>query len=62
MAAERAPVEKGRRKGAPLKKGGRLPDMAQWANDKTQPWHELKFNQFGSEKRPDQMFYCTKPD
>ena len=36
--------------------------MAQWANDKTQPWTELKFNQFGFGKRPDQMFYCTKPD
>ena len=44
---ERAPVEKKGRKGAPRKKGARLPSMAQWANDVSQPWTELKFNQFG---------------
>jgi DDE superfamily endonuclease len=44
---ERAPVEKERGRGAPRKKGRRLPGMAQWANDPTQPWTELKFNQFG---------------
>ena len=44
---ERAPVEKKRGKGAPRKKGARLPSMAQWANDVSQPWTELKFNQFG---------------
>lgn len=44
---ERAPVEKKRGRGAPRKKGARLPSMAQWANDVSQPWTELKFNQFG---------------
>jgi hypothetical protein len=44
---ERAPVEKKRGKGAPRKKGARLPKMAQWAKDVSQPWTELKFNQFG---------------
>jgi DDE superfamily endonuclease len=44
---ERAPVEKAPGRGAPRKKGRRLPGMAQWANDSTKPWTELKFNQFG---------------
>ena len=35
---ERAPVEKKRGKGAPRKKGTRLPSMAQWSNDVSQPW------------------------
>jgi len=34
-------------KGAPRKKGARLPGMAQWANDPKQPWTELVFDQFG---------------
>jgi SRSO17 transposase len=34
-------------KGAPRKKGERLPGMNQWAEDPRQPWTELKFNQFG---------------
>jgi hypothetical protein len=33
--------------GAPRKKGKRLPDMASWANDASQPWQELVFDQFG---------------
>jgi hypothetical protein len=37
----------GKRKGAPRKKGARLPGMAQWAADPTQPWTELSFDQFG---------------
>jgi len=35
------------KKGAPPKKGKRLPDMASWANDAKQPWRKLVFNQFG---------------
>jgi hypothetical protein len=34
-------------KGAPRKKGDRLPGMAQWAADSKQPWTELTFDQFG---------------
>lgn len=34
-------------KGAPRKKGKRLPDMASWANDARQPWQQLVFDQFG---------------
>ena len=44
---KRAPVEKKSRRGAPRKRGDRLPGMAQWANDSTQRWTELKFDQFG---------------
>jgi hypothetical protein len=29
------------------KKGKRLPKMKQWAEDASQPWTKLKFNQFG---------------
>jgi hypothetical protein len=36
-----------KRKGAPRKKGARLPGMAAWANDDSQPWTTLRFNQFG---------------
>src|SRR6266446_7794762 len=34
-------------KGAPRKKGARLPSMAQWAALATQPWSKLSFDQFG---------------
>lgn len=34
-------------KGAPRKKGERLPGMAQWADDISQPWTTLRFDQFG---------------
>ena len=44
---ERAPVEEPRQKGPARKKGSRLPSMAEWAADPTQPWTELLFNQFG---------------
>jgi SRSO17 transposase len=44
---ERAPIEKAPGRGAPRKKGRRLPGMAQWANDSTKPWAKLNFNQFG---------------
>ena len=42
-----APYEKERGRGAPRKKGARLPGMAQWADDAKQPWTELAFDQFG---------------
>jgi SRSO17 transposase len=35
------------RKGAPRKKGERLPGMAAWAADDSKPWTELTFDQFG---------------
>jgi hypothetical protein len=44
---ERAPIARVPGRGAPRKKGRRLPSMAQWANDVRQPWTELEFNQFG---------------
>jgi hypothetical protein len=44
---ELAPVKKEGSKGAPRKKGKRLPGMAQWASNLSQPWTRLKFNQFG---------------
>ena len=34
-------------KGRPRKKGNRLPTMAAWADDASQPWTELAFHQFG---------------
>jgi DDE superfamily endonuclease len=34
-------------KGAPRKKGGRLPGMAEWAGDETPPWETLEFDQYG---------------
>jgi hypothetical protein len=41
------PPPSGKRKGAPRKKGARLPGMAPWADDTRQPWTTLRFNQFG---------------
>lgn len=38
-------------KGAPRKKGDRLPGMAQWADDPKKPWTKLKFDQFGLHAR-----------
>jgi DDE superfamily endonuclease len=37
----------GKPKGRPRKKGARLPGMSDWANDTSQPWTELTFDQFG---------------
>jgi DDE superfamily endonuclease len=42
-----APPKAEKAKGAPRKKGARLPGMAAWADDPEQPWTELKFDQFG---------------
>ena len=36
-----------KRRGAPRKKGDRLPGMIEWANDDSKPWRKLKFDQFG---------------
>jgi len=36
-----------KRRGAPRKKGKRLPSMTEWANDDSKPWQKLKFDQFG---------------
>jgi hypothetical protein len=36
-----------KRKGAPRKKGHRLPSMTEWAADASKPWQKLKFDQFG---------------
>lgn len=41
------PPRTAKSKGAPRKKGERLPNMAQWAADPKQPWTELDFDQFG---------------
>jgi DDE superfamily endonuclease len=42
-----APPVTEKRKGAPRKKGARLPGMAEWAKDANLPWTELAFDQFG---------------
>lgn len=42
---EPAPAPSG--KGRPAKKGRRLPGMKEWADDPTQPWQTLVFDQFG---------------
>jgi hypothetical protein len=44
---EPAPPPAPKAKGRPRKKGKRLPGMAAWAEDATQPWTELEFRQFG---------------
>src|SRR5215216_904528 len=36
-----------KQKGAPRKKGSRLPSMAEWAADETKPWEVLEFDQYG---------------
>jgi SRSO17 transposase len=42
-----APPKAPKTKGAPRKKGDRLPGMAEWADDTEQPWTQLDFDQFG---------------
>jgi hypothetical protein len=44
---EPAPPRSAKAKGAPRKKGARLPGMAAWAADPAQPWTQLAFAQFG---------------
>jgi hypothetical protein len=41
------PPPTGKSKGAPRKKGERLPGMVPWAADAKQPWTTLEFDQFG---------------
>lgn len=41
------PVAGQKPNGRPPKKGKRLPGMAGWAQDASQPWRELVFDQFG---------------
>ena len=42
-----APPKLEKTKGPARKKGERLPDMKQWAEDPDRPWTKLEFNQFG---------------
>lgn len=42
-----APPRPLKSRGAPRKKGQRLPGMAEWASDPKRPWTELHFDQFG---------------
>jgi DDE superfamily endonuclease len=42
-----APPKTQKTPGRPRKKGDRLPDMAAWARDTSQPWTRLDFDQFG---------------
>jgi hypothetical protein len=44
---EPAPAPKANAKGRPPKKGKRLPGMKPWAEDPSQPWTQLDFDQFG---------------
>jgi hypothetical protein len=44
---EPAPPRRDKQRGAPRKKGTRLPAMADWAADETQPWETLEFDQYG---------------
>jgi SRSO17 transposase len=46
-----APPRATKSKGAPRKKGERLPGMADWAADASKPWTELSFDQFGLHAR-----------
>lgn len=41
------PPRPAKAKGAPRKKGARLPGMAEWAADASRPWTTLAFDQFG---------------
>jgi hypothetical protein len=42
-----APPKAEKTPGRPRKKGDRLPGMAEWAEDTSQPWTRLDFDQFG---------------
>jgi hypothetical protein len=44
---EPAPPRRDKQRGAPRKKGIRLPAMADWAGDESQPWETLEFDQYG---------------
>ncbi|MBX6316283.1 MAG: transposase [Isosphaeraceae bacterium] len=44
---EPAPPRAPKQKGAPPKKGTRLPGMAEWAANDAQPWQTIAFDQYG---------------
>ena len=44
---EPAPPRRDKQRGAPRKKGARLPAMAEWAADASQPWETLEFDRYG---------------
>ena len=44
---EPAPPRQEKRRGGPRKKGERLPTMAEWAADESQPWETLACDQYG---------------
>src|SRR4051812_24217737 len=44
---EPAPPRFPKQRGPSRKKGARLPGMAEWAADPTQPWEEMEFDQYG---------------
>jgi hypothetical protein len=44
---EPAPPRQPQQKGAPRKKGARLPGMAEWAADEAEPWHTVTFDRYG---------------
>lgn len=44
---EPAPPPRPNQKGAPRKKGSRLPSMAEWAADETKPYEVLEFDEYG---------------
>jgi hypothetical protein len=44
---EPAPKDEPGKRGRKRKKGQRLPGMAAWAKDRSQPWERLKFDRFG---------------
>lgn len=44
---EPAPPRQPGQRGAPRKKGKRLPDLQGWANDARCPWQELDFDEYG---------------
>ena len=44
---EPAPARQAGQKGRPRKKGERISGMAEWAEDASEPWSEMEFDQFG---------------
>jgi hypothetical protein len=44
---EPAPPRRDKQRGAPRKKGERLPAMADWAAEESRPWEMLEFDQYG---------------
>jgi hypothetical protein len=42
-----APTAQGKKSGRPRKKGARLPGLQEWADDASQPWKTLVFDEYG---------------